>query len=457
VTPRAHPLSHTSLSLPSLSHPRAQASTRPYLLPFLQRVGTSGSGARISSLDANSYVLEHAAGLAAAVIAVDAGADPHATSSLLAWVMTHIRLYGSSVPKQVKVTEVAVSALMTLLRSDTVRGLFVEERGLERLVPLCASRNSQLLYEAGFCLWSLSLTGEYCPLLERAGAVTAVARLLRSGMPLKVLRVAAATLANVAKAPDCADSVAEICETHVPEVVAALLAGAGGGKGDKGAASADGGDASAAASDPELVRAVWWCARPAEGWDGGGRRSPPPQRRSSSFRPLLSHPSYRASPLPTPSLLPRPQLDDLRWLADAIASNKRRLTSLERYEKELASGRLEWTAVHGPEFWGANALAAEAGDFRLVKALGALVADPSTDALTLAVALSDLGEFAVAHPQGRTVLASLGIRPAVMACLKRDEEEVKQQALLACSKLLVNKWQFVTSGGSGGGSGTPKA
>lgn len=262
--------------LPSpLSFLGPQSSTRPYLLPFLQLVGTSGSGARISSLDANSYVLEHAAGLAAAVIAVDAGADPHATSSLLAWVMTHIRLYGSSVPKQVKVTEVAVSALMTLLRSDTVRGLFVEERGLERLVPLCASRNSQLLYEAGFCLWSLSLTGEYCPLLERAGAVTAVARLLRSGMPLKVLRVAAATLANVSKSPECVDSVAEICETHVPEVVAALLAGAGDSKGVSSAA--DGGDASAAASDPELVRGP---ARVVVGRDGeaderGGKRTIP--------------------------------------------------------------------------------------------------------------------------------------------------------------------------------------
>lgn len=67
------------------------------------------------------------------------------------------------------------------------------------------------------------------------------------------------------------------------------------------------------------------------------------------------------------------------------------------------------------------------------------------------MALFDLGEFAVAHPQGRVALANLGIRPAVMACLKREEEEVKQQALLACSKLLVNRWTFVGQGGSGSG------
>lgn len=220
-----------------------QQSSRPYLLPFLQLVGTSGSGARISSLDANSYVLEHAAALSAAVLAVDATSDPHATSSLLAWVMTHIRLFGSSVPKQVKVTEVAVSALMALLRNDTVRRLFVEEKGIERLVPLCASRNTQLLYEAGFCLWSLSLTSDYCPLLERTGAVTAVSRLLRTGMPQKVLRVCAAMLVNVARNPACADSVAEICETHVPEVVTSLLAAATSAMNEGGAAA-----------DPELVR-----------------------------------------------------------------------------------------------------------------------------------------------------------------------------------------------------------
>ena len=51
-------------------------------------------------------------------------------------------------------------------------------------------------------------------------------------------------------------------------------------------------------------------------------------------------------------------VDELGGLADAIASNKRRLTSLERYEKELASGRLEWTAVHGADpNWGRVAMA----------------------------------------------------------------------------------------------------
>ena len=206
-----------------------------FVLPFLQLVGTSGSGARISSLDADAYILERAATIAAHLLATDA-TDAVATSSLLAWVMTHVKLYGSVVPAQMKVTEVAVSALQVVLRNDFLRRLYVEEHGVERLVHMAAARNTQLLYEVAFCLWAVSLVGDYCPVLERTGAVTAVARLVRANMPIKVLRVACAVLANVAKHPDCADSVAEICETHVPEVVDALLA------------------SDPRISDPELVR-----------------------------------------------------------------------------------------------------------------------------------------------------------------------------------------------------------
>ena len=179
-------------------------------------------------------------------------------------------------------------------------------------------------------------------------------------------------------------------------------------------------------------------------------------------------------------------MDDLRWLSEAVKGNKRKLTSMERYEREVCIGggschirinfkpkqlpppsppppsqltarRFEWTPVHTVDFWRTNATAFEAGDFRLIKALSALLIDPGADDTTLAVALFDIGEFAVNHPQGRALLASLGVRPTVMALLKRDEDEVKQQALLACSKLLVTNWRFVGSGGGAAPGGTPVA
>lgn len=42
----------------------------------------------------------------------------------------------------------------------------------------------------------------------------------------------------------------------------------------------------------------------------------------------------------------------------------------------------------------------------------------------------------------------MGIRDAVLALLgeREEEDDVKQQALLAMSKMMVNRWQFVSRG-----------
>jgi hypothetical protein len=80
------------------------------LTSLLQLVGTTGSGARITSTDANPYVLEYAARAASLLLSVDAPAADAARlssiTSLVAWVQSNLRLYGSPSPKQVKVTEV---------------------------------------------------------------------------------------------------------------------------------------------------------------------------------------------------------------------------------------------------------------------------------------------------------------------------------------------------------------
>ncbi len=299
-----------------------------HVLPFLQLVGTSGSGAKFVSTEANPYVVEQAAIVAAHMTAADPS-DETATSGMLAWVLTNLKLFGSLAERQVRVTEVATESLMLLLRSEPIRALFIEERGYERLIPMLGARNTQLLYDALFCLWILSLQrGSTTLELENAGATTAVARLVRVGMPLKVLRVGLACLVNIAKNPQCTDSVAEICETHVPEVVATLLA------------------ADPPVSDPEL-------------------------------------------------------LEDLKWLKDNIATNVRQLSSFERYEKEVNSRVLEWTAVHSSDFFKENAVKMEAGDFRVVRALKDLLTAEGTAEVTTAVALHDLGEFAVHHPHGK--------------------------------------------------------
>jgi V-type H+-transporting ATPase subunit H len=163
------------------------------------------------------------------------------------------------------------------------------------------------------------------------------------------------------------------------------------------------------------------------------------------------------------------QLEDLSFIRDAARNNKRKLTSIERYEKELQAKKFEWTMLHSSEFWRENATAFEADGFRLIERIRDLLAEASSansgvgggdasliDDTTQAVALFDLGEFAVNHPQGRTVLAAKGVRPVVMAMLRHDDDEVRQQALLATSKMMVARWEFV-SGVAGAGAAAASA
>lgn len=348
------------------------SSNSLHILPFLQLVGTSGSGTKILSTDADPYVLENAALCAAFMIAVDPSNET-ATSGMLAWILTNIKLFGSLLPRQVKVTEVATESLMILLRNEFIRTIFIEERGHERVVPMLTARNTQLLYDAIFCLWMLSLYRNTTQELERAGTTTAIARLCRSDMPLKVLRLSLSILSNITKNPLCTDSLADICETHVPEVVQSIL------------------NTDPPINDPEL-------------------------------------------------------LEDARYLREAISTNSRHLTSFERYEKEINSRNLEWTVVHNSEFFKEHVMKMERDDFTIIRALGTLLQDTSISEVTTAVALHDLGEFAVYHPQGRSILTALGLRTLILSFLKRDEDDIKQQALLAASKLLVNRWQFVGQG-----------
>lgn len=118
---------------PTIPHPLLFHSPQGggvHLIPFLQLMGVPGSGARISSLDADPYVLEHATLTAALLLAADATITP-AASMMLAFVMNQLRHghgAGGSAPsaRQAKTTEAAVSALKTMLGAQTLRDLFVE-------------------------------------------------------------------------------------------------------------------------------------------------------------------------------------------------------------------------------------------------------------------------------------------------------------------------------------------
>ena len=73
---------------------------------------------------------------------------------------------------------------------------------------------------------------------------------------------------------------------------------------------------------------------------------------------------------------------------------------MERYEREVESGQLKWSAVHTTEFWKENYKRFEDDNFKLIRHLATVLAT-AVDVGTLTVACYDIGEFARFHPHGR--------------------------------------------------------
>jgi V-type H+-transporting ATPase subunit H len=73
---------------------------------------------------------------------------------------------------------------------------------------------------------------------------------------------------------------------------------------------------------------------------------------------------------------------------------------MERYEREVESHQLRWSAVHTTEFWKENFRRFEDNDFKLIRLLSEVLRT-AVETLTLAVACYDIGEFARFHPHGR--------------------------------------------------------
>ena len=209
---------------------------------------------------------------------------------------------------------------MILLRNDELKLVFLSlDDALPCLVALLATHNPQLLYDALHCLWLLSLKRAHHAALEKAAAPLHALRALRSGLPLKVLRVGLGRLVNLMKNAACADTVALAVESAALE---ALLGGLGGGAAGAGGGEGGSGAASAAAADAELA-------------------------------------------------------EDVRWLREAVAARGGRFgvfSSAERYAQELQGGSFHWTALHTPQFWRENAKFFERDACSLLKQLARLIA-----------------------------------------------------------------------------------
>jgi hypothetical protein len=63
------------------------------------------------------------------------------------------------------------------------------------MIPVFSTRNPQLLYEAVFCFWVLSLDEDACLIMDRVGAIISLCSIARLDLPTKVLRLSLGVLA----------------------------------------------------------------------------------------------------------------------------------------------------------------------------------------------------------------------------------------------------------------------
>lgn len=131
----------------------------------------------------------------------------------------------------------------------------------------------------------------------------------------------------------------------------------------------------------------------------------------------------------------------IQAIRDVLIREYKELNTMERYEKELRTGTLNWGLLHTDKFWKDNFMTFENKDFELIRLLIDLL--ESDEPKTVAVALFDLGEFVRFYPNGKHIAKRLGAKKMTMKLMTHENAEVQKQALQCISKMMVNKWEFV--------------
>ncbi|GLE00746.1 hypothetical protein PINS_up009534 [Pythium insidiosum] len=132
---------------------------------------------------------------------------------------------------------------------------------------------------------------------------------------------------------------------------------------------------------------------------------------------------------------------NIQSIRDVLMREYKELNTMERYEKELRTGQLNWGLLHTDKFWKENFMAFENKEFELIRLLIDLL--EADDPKTVSVALFDIGEFVRFYPNGRHIAKRLGAKKVVMKLMTHENPEVQKHALQCISKMMVNKWEFV--------------
>ncbi|KAI6117610.1 ATPase V1 complex subunit H [Pisolithus croceorrhizus] len=121
-------------------------------------------------------------------------------------------------------------------------------------------------------------------------------------------------------------------------------------------------------------------------------------------------------------------LEDIQFVRDELDRNFASLTTYDVYTSELASNHLTWTPVHeSEEFW------------PLIQLLD------SSDPVTLAVAVHDVGQYVKHCERGKKVrnlqvVTDLGAKARAMELMTHSDPDVRYHALLAVQELVSHPW-----------------
>lgn len=133
--------------------------------------------------------------------------------------------------------------------------------------------------------------------------------------------------------------------------------------------------------------------------------------------------------------------DNMNYIINVMEENYQIFSTYDKYLKELQTENLTFGPCHTAKFWKEHIKKTELNEFEVIEKLIGLL--DSDDPTTQAVACFDLGEFSRLHPFSKMILEKLDGKTKLMKMIEKDNSLVREHALVAIQKLMINNWQII--------------
>lgn len=124
-------------------------------------------------------------------------------------------------------------------------------------------------------------------------------------------------------------------------------------------------------------------------------------------------------------------VEDIETVHTQLNDEVARMTTFDRYNAELKSGKLAWTPAHKSDFfWQENVGQFKEDDWKVLRLLAGVVKS-ATDPVVQAVACSDVANVCKLLPDAIQVLQDDGAKLKIMELMSSENSEVRFEALKA--------------------------